>query len=122
MLGARLLGKRMGIVGMGRIGQAVAQQPHMYAALDALRTARSELQSALANKGGHREKALGLIDQAIGEFDGSIPRWPRNRFASARSCAAPIAATTLFLGVNGRSGASASPPHAPICPYCRALL
>ncbi len=54
------------------VGQAVAQQPHMYAALDALRTARSELQSALANKGGHRVKAIALIDQAIAETNEGI--------------------------------------------------
>ena len=54
------------------IGQAVAQQPHMLAALDALRTARSELQSAMANKGGHRVKAIALIDQAIEETNAGI--------------------------------------------------
>ncbi len=54
------------------VGQAVAQQTHMYAALDALRTARSELQSALANKGGHRVKAIALIDQAIAETNQGI--------------------------------------------------
>ena len=47
------------------VGEALAAQPHMHAALDALRTARSELQMAEANKGGHRVKAIGLIDEAI---------------------------------------------------------
>ena len=54
------------------VGQAMAAQPHMVAALDALRTARSELQSALANKGGHRVKAIALIDQAIEETNAGI--------------------------------------------------
>lgn len=54
------------------MGQALAQQPHMYAALDALRTARSELQNGLANKGGHRVKAIALIDQAIAETNAGI--------------------------------------------------
>ncbi len=54
------------------ISQAVAQQTHMLAALDALRTARSELQSALANKGGHRVKAIALVDQAIAETNEGI--------------------------------------------------
>ena len=54
------------------IGQAVAPQTHMPAALDALRTARSELQSALANKGGHRVKAIALVDQAIAETNEGI--------------------------------------------------
>jgi hypothetical protein len=32
-----------------------------------LQSARAELAKATPNKGGHRERALGLIDQAIGE-------------------------------------------------------
>ena len=36
------------------IGNAVAQQPRMYAVLDAQRTARAELIAATPNKGGHR--------------------------------------------------------------------
>jgi hypothetical protein len=39
----------------------------MHAAMDALRTARSELQAADANKGGHREAAIRLVDQAMDE-------------------------------------------------------
>lgn len=40
-------------------------QPHMQAALDQLQSARSELSAAEANKGGHRERALRLIDDAM---------------------------------------------------------
>jgi outer membrane murein-binding lipoprotein Lpp len=47
-------------------------QPHMQAALDELRGARSELDAALADKGGHREKAMSLIDEAIGEVQAGI--------------------------------------------------
>jgi hypothetical protein len=47
------------------VGQAMAYQEHMHAALDALRTARSELQAAEHNKGGHRERALELVNDAI---------------------------------------------------------
>ncbi|HEY2033977.1 MAG TPA: hypothetical protein VGH02_09860 [Rhizomicrobium sp.] len=47
------------------IGEAMAYQEHMHAALDALRTARSELQASEANKGGHRERAMDLVDRAI---------------------------------------------------------
>lgn len=47
------------------VGQALAGQPHMDAALESLRTARSELQEATHNKGGHRARAIGLIDDAI---------------------------------------------------------
>lgn len=51
---------------------AQANQPHMQTALDALGRARSELQAATANKGGHRVKALDLIAQAIGEVKAGI--------------------------------------------------
>lgn len=54
------------------IGQALAYQEHMHAALDALRTARSELQAADANKGGHRVVAIRLVNQAIEETQAGI--------------------------------------------------
>jgi len=41
------------------------RQPHMMKALDYLKSARSELNRATADKGGHRVKALGLVDEAI---------------------------------------------------------
>lgn len=44
-----------------------ADQPHMNAALDHLRAARAELAAALADKGGHRDHAIALVDQAIAE-------------------------------------------------------
>jgi len=47
-------------------------QPHMQTALDNLITARSELQAAEANKGGHRERALGLINSAIDQVQRGI--------------------------------------------------
>jgi hypothetical protein len=49
------------------IGQAQGYQPRMQNALGDLRAARGELQAAERNKGGHRERAIDLIDQAIGE-------------------------------------------------------
>lgn len=49
------------------VGVALAAQPHMHAALDDLRAARSELDAAEHNKGGHREEAIRLTDQAINE-------------------------------------------------------
>jgi hypothetical protein len=54
------------------VGQALAYQEHMHAAMDALRTARSELQMSEANKGGHREAAIRLVDQAIDETQRGI--------------------------------------------------
>jgi hypothetical protein len=49
------------------IGYAIGAQPHMSETITILQSARSELAAATPNKGGHRERALGLIDQAIGE-------------------------------------------------------
>lgn len=54
------------VTSMG-IGYALAQQPHMDAALRMLQGARAELQLAAADKGGHRLQAIGLIDQAIAQ-------------------------------------------------------
>jgi len=39
----------------------------MTAAIDSLRNAQQHLQTAASNKGGHRERAMQLIDQAIYE-------------------------------------------------------
>jgi hypothetical protein len=47
------------------IQNASADQGHMERALDALRSARSELNQASHDKGGHRTNAIQLIDQAI---------------------------------------------------------
>jgi hypothetical protein len=41
------------------------QEPHMSAALGHLQEARAELEKATPNKGGHRERAMQLVDQAI---------------------------------------------------------
>jgi len=47
-------------------------QPHMQAAIDQLQAAKSELEEARANKGGHRMRAIELIDQAIAEAQAGI--------------------------------------------------
>jgi len=47
-------------------------QPHMRAALDHLQGAKAELQSAVADKGGHRVRAISLVDQAIGEVEAGM--------------------------------------------------
>ena len=44
-----------------------AGQPHMENALAALQNARHQLDVAKPDKGGHRENAIGLVDQAIHE-------------------------------------------------------
>jgi len=46
-------------------GCATTGQPHMTAALDELQAARQELDAAEAGKGGHRARAMALIDDAI---------------------------------------------------------
>jgi len=54
------------------VGYAIGAQPHMEATIGILQSARAELVQATPNKGGHRETALGLIDQAIGEVRAGI--------------------------------------------------
>ena len=44
---------------------AEARQPNMERAIDRLREARRALQDAPPNKGGHKERAMELIDRAI---------------------------------------------------------
>ena len=53
-------------------GRAIAYQPHMQNALGALQNAQSELQQAEPNKGGHRERALGLVSEAMYEVQAGI--------------------------------------------------
>jgi hypothetical protein len=61
----------LAISSMG-VGYALGQQPHMDAALGLLQNARVELAKAEPNKGGHRERGLALIDQAMGEVRAGI--------------------------------------------------
>ena len=53
-------------------GRLLAAQNHMIAARDHLRNARRELQAAVADKGGHRERAIDIVNNAIGEVDAGI--------------------------------------------------
>lgn len=53
-------------------GQLSAAQPHMQAALKNLRQARANLNSASADKGGHRGRALELVNQAIDQVEAGI--------------------------------------------------
>jgi hypothetical protein len=54
------------------IGYAIGAQPHMTASIGLLQSARGELTAATPNKGGHRERGLALIDQAISEVRAGI--------------------------------------------------
>lgn len=51
---------------------AVAEQVHMVNALRSLENARAQLQEAVADKGGYRERAIGLVDQAIAQTRSGI--------------------------------------------------
>jgi len=53
-------------------GQLSAAQPHMQAALSNLRAARTNLNRATADKGGHRERALALVNDAIDQVEKGI--------------------------------------------------
>lgn len=53
-------------------GRAMADQPHMVAALEHLRMARVELERADADKGGHRVAALKRVAEAIREVEAGI--------------------------------------------------
>ena len=53
------------IIGAGGGSWAAMNQPHMMAAMEALQKAKTELEMADHNKGGHREKAIELVHQAI---------------------------------------------------------
>jgi hypothetical protein len=52
--------------------QTGANQPRMQAALQALTTARAELQAAATNKAGHRVKALEFVNSAIVEVQAGM--------------------------------------------------
>lgn len=49
-----------------------ADQPNMQAALASLQQARDKLERATPDKGGHRAKAIQLVDAAIAEVKAGI--------------------------------------------------
>jgi hypothetical protein len=51
--------------GLGAVTGALADQPRMKSALKHLQMARSELEAASSDKGGHRVAALQSVDEAI---------------------------------------------------------
>ena len=60
-------------IGSGFVaGRASADQPRMQAALEHLRIARTELQHADRDKGGHREAALKFTNDAIAECERGV--------------------------------------------------
>ena len=67
-----LIAVAVAFTAFGVTAGAVASQPHMVNALAALQNARSELHAAVANKGGHRERAMELVSQAINQVNAGI--------------------------------------------------
>jgi hypothetical protein len=53
-------------------GRGAVAQPNMTAAIQNLREAQMNLEKASQNKGGHRERALQLVQQAIAEVEAGI--------------------------------------------------
>jgi len=75
LLSRRLAAKNFlaaGAAGLAIATSAEGQQPHMQAALKALNNARNQLQNAVPDKAGHREKAIGLVGQAITQVQEGI--------------------------------------------------
>ena len=60
-------------------------QPNMESARANLQKARAQLQAAKQNKGGHRAKALNLVNNAITEVNKGINFVRRNNHADAMS-------------------------------------
>lgn len=60
------------LLGLGVMGTAWAYQSHMQNALADLRAASNQLNAARPDKGGHRIKAMDLVNQAIGEVRAGI--------------------------------------------------
>lgn len=61
---------------------AAGDQPLMQAARADLQTAKHELQEALPDKGGHRVKAIALVNSAISEVNAGIAYDRRHNHAS----------------------------------------
>jgi hypothetical protein len=71
------MSKRILIMAMLLVGALIPfayaeNQPHMQHALHALQNAKSQLEKAEHDKGGHRVKAIELINQAIAEVQAGI--------------------------------------------------
>ena len=58
---------------------AAIHQPHMISALEALKSAKMELEAGEHNKGGHRVKALELVQRAIEQTKKGIKAGDRER-------------------------------------------
>ena len=80
------------LLGMATIAAAVPDQPFMRAARADLQTAKNQLQRATPDKGGHRVKAISLVNQAIAQVNAGIAYDRRHNHAST------LKAESLFAG------------------------
>jgi hypothetical protein len=71
------------MLGVVAIASAVPDQPFMQAARGNLQTAKSELQRATPDKGGHRVNAISLVNSAIAEVNAGIAFDRRHNHASS---------------------------------------
>ena len=71
------------------LATAYADQPNMKDARAHLVAARTSLQNAEHNKGGHRARAIGLINQAVSEVDKGIAYDRRHNHAEGNSSLTP---------------------------------
>jgi hypothetical protein len=70
------------LLGIVAIAAAIPDQPFMKAARGDLMTARSELQQATPDKGGHRVKAIASVNSAIAQVNAGIAFDRRHNHAS----------------------------------------
>jgi hypothetical protein len=89
---ARIIFAVIVVLGIVAIAGAVPDQPNMQAARAKLLTARSELQKATPDKGGHRVNALNLVNSAIAEVNLGIDYDRRHDHPSS------LTPETLFAG------------------------
>src|SRR5262245_576356 len=92
MMKAKSLFATVLLLGVFAIAGALPDQPNMQAALVSLRTAKSELNKATPDKGGHRAAAIGLVNSAIAEVNAGIAFDRRHNHASS------LTPESLFAG------------------------
>jgi len=80
---ARIALAGFGLLMMVAFAAAAPDQPFMRAARADLGTAKRELQKATPDKGGHRVKAIALVNNAIAEVDAGIAYDRRHNHAVA---------------------------------------
>jgi len=71
------------MIGAAVVGAVPPDQPFMTAARANLNTARAELQMAAHDKGGHRAKAVGLVNSAVSEVNAGIAFDRRHNHAAS---------------------------------------